>query len=245
MKNISMNFWAAACLLVLCGCGSAGRRAGKGCPEGMLAYWNFNEKPEAGRPPEFLNGPAWYSEGRAGSGLEMQNSGYALFQHLTALDSLEKVTVEAWIKYRTLDHSNSGARVFCKGPSACLTIGGPGNSVNNLSVFVDGTSPADWRRGYASVTPDEWHHVAFTFDGARIKIYLDGRLDAALAAPGRMVNDPAKPGIIGWDPYAVVGYHSPLDGYIDEVAVYGRPLPAEELEAHYRLGLKGKGYCAD
>ena len=76
-----------------------------------------------------------------------------------------------------------------------------------------------------------WHHVAVTYDGTTMTIYVDGTADSSRtsslstnshSAPLRMASDSAVPDRYG--------------GMLDDVAVYGRALPAGEVKLHYDSG---------
>ena len=79
--------------------------------------------------------------------------------------------------------------------------------------------------GASEVQPRTWHHVALVRDGAKAAVYLDGKLDvsgeAAAAAGGTLW--------IG----GRAGGRANFEGKIDEVAVYGRALSADEVGRHF------------
>jgi hypothetical protein len=112
---------------------------------------------------------------------------------------------------------------------------------NTLLLYADGLSPAieRWTAGSAHIssteppTLDEWHHIAFTFDGERVRIYVDGAMGS---------NPGSSPGNLGPNVSALTigasnGGGSPFEGDIDEVAVYDRALSADEIFQHFALGL--------
>jgi Concanavalin A-like lectin/glucanases superfamily/Bacterial Ig-like domain/IPT/TIG domain len=70
----------------------------------------------------------------------------------------------------------------------------------------------------ATLTLDAWTHVALTYDGARIRIYLDGLEVASRTAHGLLATTPEPMGI-------GQGFH----GSIDEVRIYSRALTAGEV----------------
>jgi hypothetical protein len=75
-----------------------------------------------------------------------------------------------------------------------------------------------------------------TYDGAAIRIYVDGRLDGTMAASGP-ININASPVRIGG-----IGPGSPynFNGLIDEVSFYNRALTPEEIRGLYLSGAAGK-----
>jgi hypothetical protein len=75
-----------------------------------------------------------------------------------------------------------------------------------------------------SVPVDRWSHLAVTYDGARLRLYVDGREVADRAAAGRIQTSPDPLWMGGNRPY---GEH--FDGAIDEVRVYDRALSEREI----------------
>ena len=69
---------------------------------------------------------------------------------------------------------------------------------------------------------DTWAHVAATYDGATLRLYVDGTLVASVAATGAIATSTGALRIGGntlWGEY--------FQGLIDEVRVYNRALTAE------------------
>ena len=78
---------------------------------------------------------------------------------------------------------------------------------------------------------NEWHHVAGTYDGSIIKLYLDGQLDAKTPFSGR-VQANASTTSIGCK-FADGQCYFPFDGLVDEPKFYSRALSAAEVYAIY------------
>lgn len=98
------------------------------------------------------------------------------------------------------------------------------------------TNPHDKRNLMNSVpflvTPNRWHFLAATYDGKRTKIYLDGELVAEDVLSGNLIpND--SPLRIG---HAEKTTHW-WNGMLDEVAVFRRALPQEEILSIMEYGI--------
>ena len=219
------------------------------CPSGMVYYWNFDNASQTstrdvfGGYEAFLRGPVLNGEGKVNSALDFRNGDYFQVNGRAEAEISRAVTVEAWVKYRAINYSESGARLFCDSSSYCFLLGGAGSWQANMVVFLRGVS-ANWEhKGKTALSPDTWYHVAFTYDGSRVVFYLDGRVDGSFEAKGP-INKGTAETLIGWDNKAVSGYHLPYNGLIDEVAVYNRALSSKEISDHYNKVINGKGYCA-
>ncbi len=86
----------------------------------------------------------------------------------------------------------------------------------------------------------KWYHMAGTYDGKNVSLYVNGELNASLEAPkqGAGIKDiPATKLVIGTD-----GMQSRItawtdvyfDGRVDEVRIYNRALAKEEIRALYK-----------
>jgi len=86
----------------------------------------------------------------------------------------------------------------------------------------------------AAVPLKGWHHIAATFDGELLKLYVDGQLaDTQVSTTNRI-----SPGERFWigksagDAQFTRGAH--FAGLVDEIRVYRRALTADEVVDHYR-----------
>ncbi|OVE74450.1 hypothetical protein BVX94_00230, partial [bacterium B17] len=79
----------------------------------------------------------------------------------------------------------------------------------------------------------QWHHLAGTYDGNDVKLYVDGMLMASAALDAVNADMDAGNALIGED----FGGANNLDGKIDEVAVWDRALTSAEIADHYAAGV--------
>ena len=99
------------------------------------------------------------------------------------------------------------------------------------SQFTNGTSSS-------SYTLTDWHHVAFTYDQTNVKLYVDG-IEKYSASETRAIDYAQYDGgstdfNIGRTAY---GYASPLEGLVDEVAMFNSALTAQNVEDIYNDGV--------
>jgi len=133
------------------------------------------------------------------------------------------ITIEAWVRVSRENHDQA---VVCKGLDYLLNIWGT-NRPRPGVVEVGGIDPSGdeyWLPGVTPVDDNEWHHIAFTYDGSIMRVWVDGKLDAERSATFtfRATDMPVTIG-------SMAGTHRFLNGTIDEVRIYGRALSEGEL----------------
>ncbi len=131
-------------------------------------------------------------------------------------------TFAAWVRTSAPKTMTAFTRPF-EGQSA---------ATNTFEIYVD--SGTSWRvivnslQVGASATLDEWHHIAGTYDGATLTMYLDG-----VAASNRTVGPveyTTDDLLLGCDIDTGVQVDH-FDGVIDDVRVYTRELSGPEVAA--------------
>lgn len=146
------------------------------------------------------------------------------------------LTLHAWVKY---DYGALGRKMII----AKLTGGDtPGNLA--LEIYYDvivmqfnteGGVPG-WHAAYGTthLVADQWYHVAATYDGSKIKVFLNGVLDGSTSYSQGM-SAGTIPWMIGVHPAMGGGYYSGFDfiGTIDDVGIYDRALSDLEILGLY------------
>ncbi len=172
-----------------------------------------------------------FYQGKSGQGI-LTEGGSVRIPSTTAFES-PGVTLQAWVQ----SVSPGGYKyIIAKSrPSwasyALYTAEGGGiaffaSTAGTLSVSPQALSDLVW--------DGAWHQVTGTYDGASVRIYLDGiEVGTGTAASGAIDYSSDLNGgalIIGNDPSLSYGY----SGGIDEVKVFDRALTAEEILASYK-----------
>ncbi len=106
------------------------------------------------------------------------------------------------------------------------------NDANNITVTALDVTPA------SSVADGKFHHLAGTYDGTTMTVYLDGVSVGTKSAPGH-INGSASKLLIGARSISDAPTQF-FNGAIDEVDVFRRCLRADEIKAIADAGIYGK-----
>jgi hypothetical protein len=148
-------------------------------------------------------------------------------------------SLEAWFK-TTTKHDQILVDIGLGGVGRMAGIGpssAPGNAlcggVDNAIGFdtYDGYVTADAGAASIDVFDGNWHHVVGAYKaagGGSVDIYLDGKL----LRTAKIADQPASSKVrVGYWIDAVC--NTPFAGSLDEVALYGSALTAQQVTAHY------------
>jgi len=132
-----------------------------------------------------------------------------------SLDIVDEVTIEAWVKPNGSQPNGTG--IVCKGY-------GGGSEVYCIDIysskfrFFVRTPTAYVVSSTSSVIVGEWQHVAGTYDGTNIRIYVNKELENTAGAPASLVTN-SHPLSIGNRAQSDGTYDLGFNGLIDEVRV--------------------------
>ncbi|MCU0913143.1 MAG: discoidin domain-containing protein [Planctomycetes bacterium] len=204
---------------------------------GLVANWlfdgNFNDS--AGTNHGAPKGDAKIvSDPQRGQVLELDGTGdYVEVPHSASLNITgDKLTMTVWVNHddvtgnpeiviaKVVNNTTHTSPYFSYGlhilnpsgsPRAWISRSSGGTYANTASVLLKSK---------------QWHHLAGVYDGAQLRLYLDGKQVAITAATGNIVGYPnvLRLGING-------GLTEPMDGKMDDVRIYNRALTAEEIAA--------------
>lgn len=176
-----------------------------------------------------VNGNAKWVNGKFGSAIEFDGATSVIVPNAEILMPKEQITVTAWINF-----NDSG-----KGQDMVIARIEPGYSLQKYSddkiegwVNIGGWKGVRELAGGEILKPNQWHHVAFVYDGTSLRTYVDGELDRENKISGAL--DIAKaPFTIG--SWKGEGYF--WRGIIDEVSISNVARTKEEIK-NIMLGFK-------
>ena len=88
-----------------------------------------------------------------------------------------------------------------------------------------------WVHGSTDLTDNQWHHVAATYDGSVMKVYVDGVLEGSKTASGAISTGIADVLIGSRDNRF---YYT---GSLDDIRIYDRTLSESAIQQIYQVGL--------
>jgi hypothetical protein len=204
---------------------------------GLVGWWKFDET-EGGDAKDSsgnnhngtLIGNAKWTQGKMGGAVELDGkSGFVRIADKSAFNIAGQVTIASWVNIRSV-------------PAEYPAIVTKGDGSWRLSLSQNQrkfhTSVNDWQKltvdGSTEVAANEWHHVAVVYNNEEMRIYVDGRLDAA---------KPWKDGIAVNDFDVLIGENAEqkgrsFDGLIDDVRIYNYALKDFDIMALYNEGVK-------
>jgi cytoskeletal protein CcmA (bactofilin family) len=171
-----------------------------------------------GRTGLIRGNPAW-TGGRLGGALQLDGGDdYVDCGTSPAFDVAGALTVAAWVNTRDAG-DNQHHPYVTKGDHAYAlrhryTAGDP---LSTVEFFIyDGT----WQSARVPVPAgfnDAWHHLAGTYDGVNVKLYIDGTLAATTPHAGAIALRPELPLYIGANCESPDQFYQ---GQIDDVRLY-------------------------
>jgi len=192
---------------------------------GLVGYWPFDETKGGWLLDVSGHGnhaamtlPMKLVEGKVGKALEFTGAGFVEVADSPELNLTDAMTLMAWVyprrrgSMRIIDKSPAG------GSDAYLLDTHPDNHVRVITRAATMGSEAD-------LPVNEWSHVATTFGGGMLRIYINGELKAEKRDIKGKLTATRLPLRIGADSRG----GSRLVGLMDEVKVWRRALDAEEV----------------
>jgi hypothetical protein len=192
--------------------------------EGLLAWWPANGTPaDALGRSDGVRERDLYQPGFAGQAFDFSQGTTVRVGNPAELH-LRDLTLEAWVR-ATMPPFSPGATVG----NAVFFGGGKGSYVWGVDVFGQmffGRIDASLVTSPILVWDDAWHHLAVTRSGPTTTFYRDGMAIGTAELPVEFVHDVGF--ALGGPAEGNTDLYSPA-ALIDELAVYGRALAAEEI----------------
>jgi hypothetical protein len=150
------------------------------------------------------------------------SSQYISVSNAAQLQPWGALTIAGWIRGDAWGSGTDVDTILRKGE------GNPNNyalaiSDGRVELLLDGNDGSGYR-GNTVLSTGEWYHVAATWDGATVRIYVDGALDNTPASRSGYIGADTRPLYIGGRSGADL-----FDGLLQEVRLYNRALTQAEI----------------
>ena len=178
----------------------------------------------------FASGRATFAPGKVGEGFSFNGAGNAVFAPGAGIDNLQQLTIDAWVMHNSLSPGRIQRYVTLLGEKAVLRYDGI-NGPAQLHFFMQIDGQLYHIRANDVLRVGVFHHVAGSYDGAVMRLYLDGVEVGSLAITGAVG---AGGGMI------FSSSDEALDGVLDEIEIFDRALGASEVRAIFQAGASGK-----
>ncbi len=201
-------------------------------PTGLVGAWAFDEGSGAavgdqsgkGNHGTVANG-TWVTGGKFNSALSFNGSSTLVTVPDSAtLDLTTGMTVEAWVRPSLTGGWQTAVVKEQPGNLAYGVYASTNLNRPEAEVHVGGASRVV--NGTSSLPAGSWSHLAGTYDGTTLRLYVNGAQVAQLTQTGSIVTS-TSPVRIGGN--AIWGER--FNGLIDEVRIYNRALSAAEIQA--------------
>jgi hypothetical protein len=172
-----------------------------------------------------ITGATWTTSGKFGAALSFDGAGdWVTVADAPALDLTTSMTLEAWV----FPTAASGWRTV-------VIKEAPGGQAYGLysydnaprpAVYLNTGQPVDvWANGTTNLPLNTWSHLAATYDGVTLRLFVNGVQAGTKAVTGPIV---VTTGVLRIGGNSIWGEF--FTGRIDEIRLYNRVLTATEIQ---------------
>jgi len=240
MTRVRLVSLAGACALVIIGMQIVGAVQAPSAVSGLVAYWPLDGTTTdvVGAHNGTLVGGATFVPGIASEALDINGSAYVTVPDSPSLSPTSALTVTAWIK-PNIAQVGFPTIVKKNGPSDAagyaLELFGDGTPNGTKASFYVYILGGFWAgTGDVPVPIGQWTHLAGTYNGSSLRLYVNGVLAASTPVTGT-VRPSTGPLHIGHDP--VLNRY--FRGSIDDVGIFDEALPITQIQALHSAGSIG------
>ena len=209
-------------------------------PSGLVAAYSFNEGTgttvtdiSGNNNAGTISGATWTTAGKFGNALAFNGTNARVsIPSSASLNVTTGMTLEAWVMPTA---GQSGWRTIMQRQSEAYFLNAS-NENGPLLPSGGGTfnGQTAWLSGTVANPVNVWTHVALTYNGATLRLYVNGTQVASQARTGSIQTNSNPLWIGGNSPYGEY-----FLGRIDEVRVYNRALSQTEIQADMNTAVGG------
>ncbi|MBK7706528.1 MAG: hypothetical protein IPJ30_12315 [Acidobacteria bacterium] len=204
-------------------------------PPGLVSWYRgqINATDSAGNNDGTANGNG-FADAKVGKGFDIQNTAGITVADDSSLN-LQSFTIEGWVRSSPF----SGSKFIAAKSGLASLSGYEFGMIDGLLRFTlnGGAGGADLIDD-ANVADGGFHHVAATYDGTTMRVFLDGSLAAEKAVTTTLSFETSSGFVIGSRQSGILV--TSFGGLIDELSIYGRALTESEIQIVFNSANIGK-----
>lgn len=205
--------------------------------DGLIGFWSLDKstveggtvKDLFGETDGKIEGDPQITDGKIKECMEFDGTQDRVEIAKSLMVGLESFTIECWFSY---DNSANWRWMLGGGPQWNYGLGCCIYSGSNIVRYHLKTDEGSFYtgNGKTALTPGEWYHIAYTYDGEMARSYVNGEVDFEWPITGVVQIDPTTLAIGAgyWD------NNEYFVGRIDEVRIYNRALNEDEVQKNYK-----------
>jgi hypothetical protein len=180
-----------------------------------------------------ISGATWTTSGRFGDALSFNGStSWVTIYDSNSLDLTNAMTLEAWVR-PTATQNNWRAIILKERPAGLSYVLYAFDDTSRPPAVYVNTGSGDLAAAGSSQLPlDTWTHLAGTYDGSTVRLYVNGGLVSSRAVSGNILTSSGALRLGGnsiWGEY--------FQGLIDEVRIYKGVLSQTEIQSDMNTAL--------
>lgn len=232
-------------LSVILGLLAAAQLAARADINGLVAAYNFDEGSGTSLTDRSgtgntgtITGPTWDVNGKFGKALSFDGvNDYVNIADSNSLDFTTGMTLEAWVKPTALGTGGNAWRtVLFKQNGSGMTYALYANQNSGRPVGQVNIGSEKNATGTSQLTLNTWTHLTTTYDGANLRLYVNGTLVSTTAVTGSI---PVTTGSLRIGGNGV--WPEWFKGSIDNIRLYNRALSASEIQTDMNTAVSAPG----
>ena len=214
--------------------------------EGLVAHYNFDEDKEnllrdlSGNVNNGVIYGAKWIDGISGNALKFDGAtDYVDISDSASLDIANAIALEAWIKPSAFTHQYPGIVMkwdwksgvpWQRSYSMYLSSAKPWFMLSNDGAWHDESQ----LESTTALSTDTWYHLAFTYDGSVMRVYINGAQDCVKSATLTIWDGSADVSIgASLTEGAVAADEETFNGTIDEVRISNTARSADWIQTEF------------
>ena len=165
-------------------------------------------------------------------GFSFERPGDVVFAPGAGIDGLQQLTIDLWVKHNSLPPGRIARYVTLQGQQAKAVLRYDGeNGPAQLHFYMGIDGQLQHIRVNNTLQVGVFQHIAGSYDGSVMRLYLDGVEVGSLPITGTVDQ--------GFGALFSSGDET-MDGVLDEIQVFDRALTASEIRAIFEAGSAGE-----